>query len=124
MVTANPYLQAEVNGSINEQGALKVKLKALSEANQDKRNPADAKTKQAMQIALEEVANFVANATDDYNSRRYDFSSLKEQQREEVQGIINQLAKAYPAVNEANRVVFKPLLNSYSRDAVQAGTGR
>jgi len=124
MTTANPYLQAEVNGSINEQGALRVKFKALFEANQDKRNPADAKTKEAMQIALEEVANFVANATDDYNSRRYDFSSLKEQQREEVQAIINQLAKAYPAVNEANRVVFKPLLNSFSRDAVQAGAGR
>jgi len=121
MIIANPYLQAEVNGSINEQGELRKKFKALFEANQDKRNPADAKTKQAMQIALEEVANFVTNATDDYNSRRYDFSSLKEQQREEIQGIINQLAKAYPAVNEANRVVFKPLLNSYSRDAVQAG---
>lgn len=124
MTTANPYLQAEVNGSINEQGALRVKFKALFEANQDKRNPADAKTKEAMQIALEEVANFVANATDDYNSRRYDFSSLKEQQREEVQAIINQLAKAYPAINEANRVVFRPLLNSFSRDAVQAGAGR
>jgi hypothetical protein len=77
-----------------------------------------------MQIALEEVANFVANATDDYNSRRYDFSNLKEQQRIEVQNIINELAKVYPAVNEANRVVFKPLLNSFSRDAVQAGSGR
>lgn len=124
MTTANPYLQAEINGSINEQGTLRTKFKALFEANQDKRNPADAKTKQAMQIALEEVANFVANATDDYLSRRYDFSSLKEQQRQEVQSVIDQLAKAYPAVKEANRVVFKPLLNSFSRDAVQAGAGR
>lgn len=124
MTTANPYLQAEINGSINEQGTLKKKFKVLYEANSDKRNPADAKTKQAMQIALEEVANFVANATDDYLSRRYDFSSLKEQQREQAQSIIDQLAKAYPAINEANRVVFKPLLNSYSRDAVQAGAGR
>lgn len=124
MVTANPYLQAEINGSVNEQGALKIKFKALAEANADKRNPANDKTKKAMQIALEEVANFVANATDDYLSRRYDFSSLKEQQRIEVQNIINELAKAFPAVYEANRVVFKPLLNSYSRDAVQAGTGR
>jgi hypothetical protein len=124
MTTANPYLQAEINGSINEQGTLRKKFKALFEANQDKRNPADAKTKQAMQIALEEVAAFVSNATDDYLSRRYDFSSLKEQQRLQAQDIINELAKAYPAVKEANRVVFKPLLNSYSRDAVQAGTGR
>ena len=124
MITANPYLQAEVNGSINEQGTLRKKFKALFEANQSKRNPADAKTKEAMQIALEEVANFVSNAQDDYLSQRYDFSSLKEQQRIETQEIINQLAKVYPAVEEANRVVFKPLLNSYSRDAVQAGTGR
>ena len=124
MVTSNPYLQAEVNGSINEQGDLRIKFKALFEANQNKRNPADSKTKEAMQIALEEVANFVSNAQDDYLSQRYDFSSLKEQQRVEVQDIINQLAKVYPALEEANRVVFKPLLNSFSRDAVQAGTGR
>ena len=77
-----------------------------------------------MQIALEEVANFVSSAQDDYLSQRYDFSSLKEQQRVEVQEIIDQLAKVYPVVLEANRVVFKPLLNSFSRDAVQAGTGR
>lgn len=124
MTTANPYLQAEINGSINEQGALRIKFKALFEANQDKRNPADAKTKQAMQIALEEVAAFVSTATDDYLSRRYDFSSLKEQQREQAQNIINELSKAYPAIKEANRVVFRPLLNSFSRDAVQAGAGR
>lgn len=121
MITANPYLEAEINGSINERGELRKKFKALFEANQDKRNPADAKTKQAMQIALEEVANFEANANDDYISRRYDFTELKQQQRQDVQAIIDQLAKVYPAVEEANRVVFKPLLNSYSRDAVQAG---
>jgi len=121
MTTANPYLQAEINGSINEQGALRTKFKVLFEANQDKRNPADAKTKQAMQIALEEVAAFVSIAQDGDLSRRYDFSNLKQQKREEVQSMIDQLAKVYPAINEANRVVFKPLLNSYSRDAVQAG---
>jgi hypothetical protein len=47
MIIANPYLQSEVNGSINEQGALKIKFKALAEANVDKRNPADDLTKRS-----------------------------------------------------------------------------
>lgn len=124
MLTSNPYLQAEVNGSINEQGALKIKFKALAEANADKRNPADNLTKRSMQLALEEVASFVALAEDKSLSQRYDFTNLKEQKRVEVEAMLDTFVKTNPAVKEAYRVVFRPLLNSYSRDAVQAGAGR
>jgi hypothetical protein len=124
MLASNPYLQAEVNGSINEQGALKIKFKALAEANADNRNPADKLTKSAMQLALEEVASFVALAEDKQLSQRYDFTNLKEQRREEVEQMLQTFVKTNEAVKEAYRVVFRPLLNSYSRDAVQAGAGR
>lgn len=123
MMIANPYLQAEVNGSVDEQGGLRKKFKALLEANTDPRNPADEQTKKTMQLILEEVASFVTLAQDDYLSTRYDFTELKERKRTEVQAIIEEFIKTNPTIKEANRVVFKPLLNSYSRDAVGAGTG-
>jgi hypothetical protein len=124
MLTANPYLQAEVNGSVNEQGGLKIKFKTLAEANADTRNPADDLTKRSMQLALEEVASFVALAEDKTLSQRYDFTSLKEQRKAEVEQMLETFTKVNPTVKEAYRVVFRPLLNSYSRDAVQAGAGR
>jgi hypothetical protein len=124
MLASNPYLQAEVNGSINEQGSLKIKFKALAEANADLRNPADKLTKSSMQLALEEVASFVQLAEDKQLSQRYDFSELKEQKRQEVEEMLQTFVKGSDTVKEAYRVVFRPLLNSYSRDAVQAGAGR
>lgn len=123
MITANPYLGAEVNGSINEQNDLRIKFTKLAQANADPRNPADKQTKKTMQFLLEEVAAFVSMAQDEYISGRSDFSGLKEQKREEVQAFIDEYAKTNLVIKEANRVVFKPLLNSYSRDAAQAGTG-
>jgi uncharacterized protein YsxB (DUF464 family) len=77
-----------------------------------------------MQLALEEVASFVALAEDKQLSQRYDFTNLKEQRREEVEQMLQTFVKTNEAVKEAYRVVFRPLLNSYSRDAVQAGAGR
>ena len=124
MIIANPYLQAEVNGSINEQGALRIKFKALAEANADSRNPADDLTRRSMQLALEEVASFVQLAEDKQMSQRYDFSQLKEQKREEVEQMLQTFVKSSSVIKEAYRIVFRPLLNSYSRDAVQAGVGR
>jgi hypothetical protein len=103
---------------------LKIKFKTLAEANADTRNPADDLTKRSMQLALEEVASFVALAEDKTLSQRYDFTSLKEQRKAEVEQMLETFTKVNPTVKEAYRVVFRPLLNSYSRDAVQAGAGR
>ena len=121
LINSNPYLQAEVNGSLKEQGSLKVKFKALNDAVNDKKAPIDTQTRKAMKLILEEVASFVVIGDDMQLANRYDFSSLKEQKRLEVEEIITAIAKANPAVAEANRLIFKPLLNSYSREALSAG---
>ena len=121
LVNSNPYLEAEINGSINERGAIKIKFKALNDAINDKKSPIDTQTRKAMKLILEEVASFVVIGDDMQLANRYDFSSLKEQKRAEVEEIITAIAKANPAVAEANRLIFKPLLSSYSREALSAG---
>jgi hypothetical protein len=121
LVNSNPYLEREINGSINDRGAIKVKFKVLNDAINDKKTPVDTQTRKAMRLILEEVASFVVIGDDMQLANRYDFSDLKEQKRAEVEEIITTLANANPAVAEANRLIFKPLLSSYSREALSAG---
>ena len=121
LITSNPYLESAINGSINERGALGIKFKALNEAINSNKTPVDKKTRKAMKLILEEVASFVVLANDESMGRRYDFTQIKEQRKAEVVQIIDELVKSSPAISEANRLIFKPLLNSYSRDVNTAG---
>lgn len=121
LVNSNPYLESAINGSINEQGNLKIKFKALNEAINSNKTPIDTQTRKAMKLVLEEVASFVVMGDDQIMANRYDYTDIKEQRKAEIVDIIDKLAKSSPAISEANRLIFKPLLNSYSRDAVSAG---
>jgi hypothetical protein len=121
LITSNPYLEAAINGSINERGELGKKFKALNEAINSNKTPVDKQTRKAMKIILEEVASFVVLANDESMGRRYDFTQIKEQRKTEIVEIIDELVKSSPAISEANRLIFKPLLNSYSRDVNTAG---
>ena len=121
LVNSNPYLQAAINGSINEQGALRVKFKSLNEAINSVKSPIDKQTRQSMRLVLEEVASFVVLADDETMSRRFDFTDIKAQRKAEIVELIDKLVKSSPAISEANRLIFKPLLNSYSRDVNTAG---
>lgn len=121
LISSNPYLQAAINGSINEQGALKVKFKSLNEAINSAKTPIDKQTRQSMKLVLEEVASFVVLADDETMSNRFDFIAIKAQRKAEIVELIDKLVKSSPAISEANRLIFKPLLNSYSREADTAG---
>jgi hypothetical protein len=121
LITSNPYLEAAINGSINERGELGKKFKTLNEAINSNKTPVDAQTRKAMKLILEEVASFVVMAEDESMGRRYDFTQIKEQRKLEIVEIIDKLVKSSPAISEANRLIFKPLLNSYSRDVNTAG---
>ena len=121
LINSNPYLEAAVNGSINEQGALKIKFKNLNEAINNPKAPIDKQTRIAMKLLLEEVASFVVLADDKTMAMRFDFVDIKMQRKTEVVELIEQLIKSSPTISEANRLIFKPLLNSYSRDVDSAG---
>jgi hypothetical protein len=63
----------------------------------------------------------VVLADDETMSRRFDFTDIKAQRKAEIVELIDKLVKSSPAISEANRLIFKPLLNSYSREADTAG---
>ena len=114
-------MQAEIEGSVNDRGVLKTKFKTLNEAINSSTTPIDKQTRKAMKLILEEVADFVLIGEDTQLAARYDYTEIKEQRKAEIVDIIDKIAKANPAVAEANRLIFKPLLNTYSREAISAG---
>ena len=121
LLNSNPFLQAEIEGSVNDRGVLKTKFKTLNEAINSSTTPVDKQTRKAMKLILEEVADFVLIGEDTQLAARYDYTEIKEQRKAEIVEIIDKIAKANPAIAEANRLIFKPLLNTYSREAISAG---
>jgi len=116
LLNSNPFLQAEIEGSVNDRGVLKTKFKVLNDAINSPTTPIDKNTRKAMKLILEEVADLVLIGEDTQLAARYDYTDIKAQRKTEVIEIIDKIAKANPAVSEANRLIFKPLLNTYSRD--------
>lgn len=121
LITSNPYLEKEINGSIDDRGNLKVKFKLLTNAVDDKSAPIDNKTRKAMKLIIREVSSFMAIGDDPELSQRYDYTELKAQKKQEVVNLISTFAKSNSAVNEANRLIFRGILNAYSRDTVISG---
>jgi hypothetical protein len=69
-----------------------------------------------MKLILEEVSDLVLIGEDTQLAARYNYTDIKAQRKTEIIEIIDKIALANPAVAEANRLIFKPLLNTYSRD--------
>ena len=120
MLSSNPYLKAEIMGNIDNQGALEVKFRELSEIVSSKNSPLDKRSRAAMQLVVSEMAQFLNIAQDKNMASRYDFSDVKAAKKESINKIIEEYSKTYPEIREANRLIFRSLLNSYSRDVTTA----
>lgn len=120
MLSSNPYLKAEIMGNIDNQGALEVKFRELSEIVSSKNSPLDKRSRSAMQLVVSEMAQFLNIAQDKNMASRYDFSDVKAAKKESINKIIEEYSKTYPEIREANRLIFRSLLNSYSRDVTTA----
>jgi len=121
LLVSNPYLDAEISGKGTNRGDLKKMLKALSEAVADPKSPIDKATRSTMNLAVKNVSEFVNFAEDPAMGKRWDFSSMKSNKKEQVANILAELSKVNPEVKEANRIIFTGLLNYYSRESVIAG---
>jgi hypothetical protein len=74
-----------------------------------------------MNLAIRNVADFLNLAEDPELSKRFDFSEMKSNRKQQVVKILTELSKVNPEVKEANRIIFTGLLNYYSRESVIAG---
>lgn len=121
LLISNPYLDAEISGKGTNRGNLKVMFKTLSDAVADPKSPIDKQTRSSMNLAIRNVADFLNLAEDPELSKRFDFSEVKSNRKQQVVKILTELSKVNPEVKEANRIIFTGLLNYYSRESVIAG---
>jgi len=120
MLSSNPYLKAEIMGNIDNQGTLETKFRELSEIVSSKNSPIDKRSRVAMQLVVSEISQFLSIVKDTNMSSRYDFSDVKAAKKESINKLIEEYSKTYPEIREANRMIFRSLLNSYSRDVTTA----
>jgi hypothetical protein len=120
MLSSNPYLKAEIMGNIDNQGTLETKFRELSEIVSSKNSPIDKRSRVAMQLVVSEINQFLSIVKDTNMSSRYDFSDVKAAKKESINKLIEEYSKTYPEIREANRMIFRSLLNSYSRDVTTA----
>ena len=122
LLISNPELEGALLDSDNK-GDLNEMLRDLGAAVNDKNTPIAKETRMAMQLAVEQVRSFVEFSDNSVNKRTYSFSDDRQRLKNEVMAILGELAFD-PAVKEATRLIFVPLLNKFSRDALTASVER
>lgn len=121
LLTSNPMLAADVEGRLESKGELTNKYFKLTGAVRDPKAPISKELRSTFMYVIDEINTFRTFADDADSRDMYDYSGNKASQKKKVQDMIEELSKSVPEIKEASRLVFTPLLNSYSRDTISAG---
>jgi len=120
---SNPLLEDAINEAGENKGELKIMFSDLEDAVNNPKSPIADNTKSAMRLAIQQVKNFELFSNNMVNKNSYTFTSDRAKMKDDVIAMLRELAFD-PAVKEATRLIFVPLLNKYSRDAISASPER
>ena len=113
---ANPLLEAALTAGGNEVGSELLMLTNLEQIIIDGKIPLQAGSKQRLAMVTSRIRQFVALSNDQSMRELSNFSDIKQQLKEDIQVLINDLQTSDPVLREANRAIFKSILAYYSRD--------
>lgn len=119
---SNPELEEAIS-DVDNKGKLNKWLRDLSAANEDPSAPIPQATRMAMQLAIAEVRSFIEYSDNPFNKNSYSFSTNRAALKDDVMTLLRELTFD-PAVKEATRLIFVPLMNQYSRDVISASPER
>lgn len=122
LLLSNPELEDSLDDNISGRD-LKTMFRDIRGAIDDESSPISEDTRIAMRFAINEVQSFVDYSTNPAYKQLYNFTDDRRRMKEEVMAILGQLAFD-PAVKEASRLIFVPMLNKYSRDVMGASIER
>jgi hypothetical protein len=121
MRAANPDLAADVEGGLESQGLLEVRLKSINEALEDPTTPINKMTRTAMRLIVKDIKALQEYSLDVDNRNRFDFSVNKAEIKARIEAQIKEVGAVNMEVNEASRLIFTPLINLLSRETISAG---
>jgi hypothetical protein len=91
-------------------------LFSIEQAIMDKSTPISPEVRKTMGTVTALVREFISFSEDPDSRRIWNFSELKRVKKAQIEQILNDLIQLNPAIREANRAVFAPILGFYSRD--------
>lgn len=122
LLISNPELEDALDNNVSK-GSLRMMMRDIKAAINDVNAPISDDGRAAMRLAVNEVQAFIDFSDNPVYKQTYTFSDDRKRMKQEVMAILGELAFD-PAVKEATRLVFVPLLNNYSRDAIGASIER
>ncbi len=91
-------------------------LSSIEQIILDKSTPVSPQIRRNMGTVVALMREFISFSEDPESRRIWNFTELKRDKKAQVEQVLNDLIKLDPAMREANRAVFAPILGFYSRD--------
>ena len=117
---SNPLLESALTGGGNEVGSELAMLTSVEQILIDNKITVDAGTKQRMAMVSSRLRQFVSFANDPSKRELSNFSEIKREMKEDIKALIDDLQTGDPILKEANRAIFRAILDFYSRDTYTA----
>jgi hypothetical protein len=117
---SNPLLEAALTAGGNEVGSELLMLSSVEQIIIDGKISLDPGTKQRLAMVSSRVRQFVSLANDPSKRELSNFSEIKRNMKEDIKALIDNLQVSDPILKEANRAVFRAILDYYSRDTYTA----
>jgi len=117
---ANPLLNQALIGRGNNIGSEETMLTSVEEMINDPKTSVPASTRQRMVLAVALMRDFIAFAKSPNLNNVVNKVDLKRQRKLQIEADLRELMLGDLYVTEANRAIFKSILNFYSRDSSYA----
>lgn len=91
-------------------------LSSIEQAIVDKSTPISPQIRKNMGVVTSLIREFISFSEDPESRRIWNFSEVKRAKKAQIEQVLNDLLQLNPAIREANRAVFAPILGFYSRD--------
>jgi hypothetical protein len=114
---ANPLLNPALIGEGNNIGDEEVMLGRVEQMIGNANTPVEPATRQRMSMAIRLMRNYIAFARNPEMANIINGVELKAEQKRIVEEQLKELMIGDPYVTEANRAIFRSILNFYSRDS-------
>jgi len=115
--SANPLLNTALIGEGNNIGDEEVMLGRLEQIIGDAKSPVESGTRQRMSVAIRLMRDFIAFSRNPEFGNIINGVELKAQRKNQVEEQLKDLMLGDAYVTEANRAIFRSILNFYSRDS-------
>jgi hypothetical protein len=117
---SNPLLEAALIGQGNNIGTEETMLGTLEQMLSTAKIPVDSSTILRMRTATKAIRNYIVTAKSIDAQGASNKTQLKADLKDQVEATLKELMMGDLYVTEANRAIFRSILNFYSRDSYYA----